>query len=65
MARNVGTIDRVLRVIVGVVLIAMVFVGPKTLCGWIGVILLATALMNWCPIYRLFGVRTCPMPRQS
>jgi len=46
-------------VIIGIVLIALVFVGPHTPWGWIGVIPLATAFISWCPLYRLFGWRTC------
>ena len=56
---NVGTVDRVIRVVLGLALIAMVFVGPKTPFGWIGVVLLLTAGAGFCPIYRIFGWRTC------
>lgn len=59
--RNVGTIDQVLRIIAGIVLIALVFVGPKTVWGWIGVIPLLTGLVRWCPAYALFGIKTCPV----
>jgi len=59
MQCNVGGIDRVLRVIVGVALIAMVFVGPKTPWGWIGLIPLITAIVGFCPAYALIGFRTC------
>ncbi|WP_193368444.1 YgaP family membrane protein [Pelagibius marinus] len=58
MNRNVGTLDRILRVIVGVILIALVFVGPKTAWGWIGVIPLVTAFIGFCPAYRLLGICT-------
>ncbi len=58
MPKNVGTVDRILRIIVGLVLIALVFVGPKTPWGWIGVIPLVTALIGWCPAYSIFGIRT-------
>ena len=58
MKSNVGTVDRILRVIVGIVLISLVFVGPKTAWGWIGVIPLATAFIGFCPAYRLVGIRT-------
>ena len=51
MGKNVGAVDRVLRVIVGAVLIALVFVGPRTPWGWIGLISIATALIGWCPVY--------------
>lgn len=59
MTKNMGTADRTIRAIVGVVLLALVFVGPQTAWGWIGVIPLATALMGNCPAYSLIGVRTC------
>jgi len=58
MNRNVGTLDRILRAVVGVVLIALVFVGPKTAWGWIGVIPLATAFISFCPAYRLLGINS-------
>lgn len=58
MNRNVGSIDRAIRIIIGVVLIALVFVGPKTPWGWIGLLPLATAFVGWCPAYSLFGIRT-------
>jgi hypothetical protein len=59
MGKNVGGIDRVLRLVVGIVLIALVFVGPQTPWGWIGIIPLATALFGYCPAYRLIGLNTC------
>ncbi|MCR8915256.1 DUF2892 domain-containing protein [Marinobacter panjinensis] len=59
MTKNMGTADRTIRAIVGVVLLALVFVGPQTAWGWIGIIPLATALMGNCPAYSLIGVRTC------
>ena len=59
MNKNVGGIDRALRVIVGVALLAMVFVGPQTPWGWIGIVPLVTALIGWCPAYSLFGIKTC------
>lgn len=59
MTTNIGTIDRVLRILVGLGLISMVFVGPQAAWGWIGVIPLATALIGWCPAYSLLGIKTC------
>lgn len=56
---NVGGIDRALRIIVGLVLIALVFVGPQTPWGWLGIIPLATGLLRMCPLYSLIGVNTC------
>jgi len=59
MQANVGPIDKTLRVIVGLILISLVFVGPRTPWGWVGVIPLVTALVSWCPLYRLLGINTC------
>lgn len=56
---NVGSVDRLLRIIVGVVLIALVFVGPQTPWGWLGVIPLVTGFLRTCPLYSLIGVNTC------
>ncbi|MBK8175292.1 MAG: DUF2892 domain-containing protein [Rhodospirillales bacterium] len=59
MGKNVGSLDRALRIIAGLALIALVFIGPQTPWGWLGVIPLATALIGWCPAYRLLGLNTC------
>ncbi len=58
--KNVGSYDRPLRIIVGIVLIALVFVGPKTPWGWLGLIPLVTGLIGFCPLYKIFGINTCP-----
>ena len=63
MNANVGTVDRILRIVVGLILIAMVFVGPQTSWGWIGVVPLLTALIGFCPAYNLIGLSTCPMKK--
>jgi hypothetical protein len=57
---NVGGIDRILRVVLGIALIALVFFGPKTAWGWLGLIPLLTGLFQVCPLYSLLGVNTCP-----
>ncbi|HWL62687.1 MAG TPA: DUF2892 domain-containing protein [Steroidobacteraceae bacterium] len=61
MEKNVGNLDKLIRVVVGVALLAMVFIGPKTPWGWLGLIPLATAALGWCPLYRVLGIRTCPV----
>jgi membrane-associated protease RseP (regulator of RpoE activity) len=58
MVANIGTPDKILRIIIGLILIALVFVGPRTPWGWIGVIPLVTALVNFCPLYALLGIKT-------
>lgn len=60
MKTNEGTIDRILRVLVGIALISIVFVGPKTPWGWIGVVPLVTGLVGVCPLYSILGINTCP-----
>lgn len=59
MTANIGTIDRVLRVIVGLALLSLVFVGPQSLWGLVGLVPLLTGLVRVCPLYTLLGVRTC------
>ena len=63
MTANVGTIDRVLRIVVGLALIATALglFGPayQTVWGWIGVIPLVTGLVSWCPAYTILGIRSC------
>lgn len=63
MTRNEGNVDRALRIILGLVLLSLVFVGPQTPWGWIGAVPLLTGLAGWCPAYSLFGIRTCPMQK--
>ena len=63
--QNVGGIDRVLRIVLGLVLIALVFVGPKTPLGWIGLVPLITGLFSTCPLYSLIGLNTCPMAKRK
>ena len=59
MKKNVGNIERAIRIIVGLVLISLVFIGPQSPWGWVGLIPLATGAIGWCPPYALFGINTC------
>lgn len=59
MSRNEGNIDRALRIIAGLALLALVFVGPQTPWGWIGIVPLVTGLVGFCPLYRVLGINTC------
>lgn len=56
---NAGNIDRALRALLGIGLISIVFVGPQTPWGWLGIIPLATAAVGWCPLYAMLGINTC------
>lgn len=60
LGQNVGAVDRALRIGLGLVLLALVFVGPRTPWGWVGAILLVTGLIGSCPLYTLLHVRTSP-----
>lgn len=59
MKANEGTIDRVLRVVVGLGVLSLAFVGPQTPWGYIGIVPLLTGLVGFCPAYAIFGIRTC------
>jgi O-antigen ligase len=60
---NVGTIDRVLRIVLGLALIALTLTGTIGVWGWIGVVPLLTAAIGSCPVYTLLGVSTCPLKK--
>lgn len=64
MKVNEGNVDRVLRVVAGLVLIALAATGTVGVWGWIGVLPLLTGLVGWCPAYQLLGFSTCPMKTQ-
>ena len=65
MKTNVGGIDRVLRIIVGLALIALAATGTVGVWGWIGVVPLLTGLVRWCPLYPLLGISSCPLQKNS
>lgn len=58
---NEHVIERIIRVVVGLVLVPMAFVGPANLWFLVGLVPLATGLIGWCPLYTLLGFSTCPM----
>ena len=59
MNRNVGTVDRTIRIVAGLALLALTVTGPRTMWGLVGLVPLVTAFVGWCPAYTLFGIRTC------
>jgi len=63
MTKNVGGIDRILRIVVGLALIAAAATGAIGVWGYIGVVALGTGLMGWCPPYALLGFNTCSMKK--
>lgn len=59
MQQNIGKIDQTLRIVVGMALIALVFIGPQTPWGWIGAAVILIALVGFCPLYKVMGLSTC------
>jgi hypothetical protein len=61
---NEGSLDRTVRVIVGIALLSLTMIGPKSMFGFLGVVPLATGVIGFCPLYRLVGLSTCPATRK-
>jgi hypothetical protein len=61
MKKNVGGIDRLLRIVVGLILVALAATGQVGAWGWLGLIVLATGLFSFCGAYTLLGLNTCPL----
>ena len=61
MKLNVGGMDRILRIVVGLVLIALAATGAVGWWGWLGIIPLLTGVVRFCPLYSLVGLNTCPL----
>ncbi len=59
MTQNVGNIERIIRIVGGLVLIALAATGTVGVWGWVGLVPLATGLTGWCPPYSLLGINTC------
>ena len=57
---NEGAVDRVLRIVIGIALLSLTVVGPKTSWGFVGLVPLVTGLAGTCPLYTLLGLNTCP-----
>lgn len=69
MTKNVGSIDKILRIVMGIGLLAFAATGmPATgynWLGWIGVVPLATAVMGFCPLYAILGLNSCPLSERN
>jgi hypothetical protein len=65
MTKNVGSVDRAIRILAGVVLIALAATGTVGWWGWLGIVPLATGLIGWCPPYSLLGINTCAVRAKS
>ena len=67
MKTNVGSVDKIVRVVVGIGLLSLFFIleGSMKFLGLIGIVPIATALMGWCPLYSVIGVNTCPLTEKK
>ncbi len=64
--RNIGSTERVIRILAGLAITELAFVGPQTPWALLGLVPLATGLMGWCPPYAIFGINTCKVaPKQE
>ncbi len=61
---NEGTIDRAIRIVLGLGLLSLAFIGPQSPLGYIGLVPLATGLIGFCPLYKLVGLNTCALPKK-
>jgi hypothetical protein len=59
MKKNIGGVDRVVRIIAGLGILSLAFIGPQSPWAYLGIVPLATGLVGWCPPYALFGFSTC------
>ncbi len=62
MKSNVGGIDKILRIVAGIALLAWALTGGPV-WAWVGIVPLATGLMGWCPLYPMLGLSTCPLKK--
>lgn len=65
LPNNENPVDRMLRIVIGVALLALAFTGPRTPWGWLGLVPLLTGLAGSCPLYTLLHLSTCPKPRTT
>jgi len=56
---NEGSVDRIVRVALGLAVLSLAFVGPKSPLGYIGIVPIVTGLIGWCPLYTVLGINTC------
>ena len=59
ISRNMGSADKIARLVLGALLIVLAITGTIGVWGWIGVIFVVTAFLNFCPLYRVLGIKTC------
>ncbi len=65
MQCNIGKTERVIRVIAGLGIVSLAFVGPASPWAFLGLVPVATGLLGWCPPYAILGINTCKVPKQD
>ncbi len=63
LRKNVGNVDRMVRIAIGVGLLSLAFIGPHTAWGYLGLVPILTGIVGWCPAYCPFGISTCSAPK--
>ncbi len=63
MKTNEGNVDRVVRVVAGLAILSLAFVGPQTPWAYLGIVPVLTGLIGFCPAYAIFGINTCGIPK--
>lgn len=59
ISANIGTVERAVRVIVGVAILSLTIIGPRTPWAYLGIVPILTGLSGWCPLYSVLGISTC------
>jgi len=65
MKKNIGGIDKFIRIAAGLGILSLAFIGPETRWGYLGLVPLVTGFIGWCPPYALLGISTCKTCKQS
>jgi hypothetical protein len=65
MKTNENSVDRALRIVLGVALLGLTISGTIGIWGWLGIVPLATGAIGWCPLYAMLGISTCPVRNAS
>ncbi|MFO1380797.1 MAG: DUF2892 domain-containing protein [Chitinivorax sp.] len=64
MQRNIGNVERIIRIAAGLGILSLTVIGPQTPWGLLGLVPLATGALGWCPPYAIFGINTCKLKGQ-
>lgn len=59
LSKNMGSADKIARLVIGAILVVLALTGTIGIWGWLGLILIGTAFLNFCPLYRIVGIKTC------